>query len=139
MDDAVRRHRAGAAIAEAAALAPGAPAPTPLVATVGDVANTSFSAVEEREADALMMEALAAGGWSTGGLSATIADLGAKGARRRAAWLVQHPESGDRAEARARARKDGRINAPEFATRIRGPLDQPATAATGPAPATTTR
>jgi predicted Zn-dependent protease len=108
------------------------------VAAVGDVANTSFNAVEEREADDLMMEALAAGGWSTGGLSAVIADLGARGPRKRAAWLVQHPESGDRAEARARARKDGRINAPEFATRIRGPLDRPAAASTSTTPSTTT-
>ena len=138
VDDAVRRHRAGAAIAEATTLAAGAPAPTTLVAAVGDVANTSFDAVEEREADDLMMEALAAGGWSTGGLSAVIADLGARGPRKRAAWLVQHPESGDRAEARARARKDGRINAPEFASRILGPLDRPAGASSSTTPSATT-
>jgi hypothetical protein len=126
VDRAVARHRAAGVIAEAAGLAPGAPAPTTLVAALGDVANTTFSASEERAADDVMMEALAASGWSTGGLSAAIADLSAKGARKRAAWLVQHPESGDRAEARARARKDGRVNAPEFASRIRGPLDRPA-------------
>jgi beta-barrel assembly-enhancing protease len=126
IDDAVVRHRAASAIADVAALPPGTPAPPALVGALNDVASTTFSAAEERDADDVMMEALATAGWSTGGLSATIADLGAKGARKRAAWLVQHPESGDRAEARARARKDGRVNAPEFATRIRGPLDRPA-------------
>jgi len=108
-----------------------------VVSAIGDVANTTWSADEERAADDLMLEALGAAGWSTGGLSAAIADLSAKGSRKRAAWLVQHPESGDRAEARARARKDGRVNAPEFAQRIRGPLDRGTTTPSTPAPPTT--
>jgi len=137
VDRAVIRHRAGGAITEAAGLAAGAPAPTTVVSAIGDVANTTWSADEERAADDLMLEALGAAGWSTGGLSAAIADLSAKGSRKRAAWLVQHPESGDRAEARARARKDGRVNAPEFAQRIRGPLDRGTTTPSTPAPPTT--
>jgi hypothetical protein len=132
LDKAVERHRAGPAIAAAATLPPGAPSPPALVGALHDVAHTTFSASEERAADDVMMEALAVAGWSTGGLSATIADLSAKGARKRAAWLVQHPESGDRAEARTRAHRDGRVNAPEFAARIRGPLDRPLPPTTAP-------
>jgi hypothetical protein len=125
VDDTVFRLRADDEIASAASLREGVPAPRALISAMSDVAQSSFEIVEELEADRVMLEALGKAGWSNDGLNTFIADLISKGSRRRPAWLLQHPENGDRSEARVRARAEGRVNIPEFSTRIAGPLAVP--------------
>jgi hypothetical protein len=125
VDDTVFRLRADDELASAASLREGVPAPRALISALTDVAQSSFEILEEQEADRVMLEALGKAGWSNDGLNTFIADLIAKGSRRRPAWLLQHPENGDRSEARVRARAEGRVNIPEFTTRIAGPLAVP--------------
>jgi predicted Zn-dependent protease len=125
VDDTVFRLRADDEIASAASLREGVPAPRALISAMSDVAQSSFEIVEELDADRVMLEALGKAGWSNDGLNTFIADLISKGSRRRPAWLLQHPENGDRSEARVRARAEGRVNIPEFSTRIAGPLAVP--------------
>jgi hypothetical protein len=125
VDDTVFRLRADDEIASAASLREGVPAPRALVSALSDVAQSSFEILEELDADRVMLEALGRAGWSNDGLNTFIADLISKGSRRRPAWLLQHPENGDRSEARVRARAEGRVNIPEFSTRIAGPLAVP--------------
>ncbi len=131
VDNAVFRLRADDEIAQAASLGADAQAPRALVGALNEVTQSAFAVVEEIEADRVMMASLAKAGWSTDGLNTFMADLIAKGTRKRPAWLLQHPENGDRAEARIRARAEGRVNAAEFSDRIVGPLERQA--ATPPA------
>jgi predicted Zn-dependent protease len=126
VDDAVFRLRADDEIASAASLGADATTPRAIVSALNEVTQSSFSVLEETEADGVMLAALAKAGWSTDGLNTFIAELISKGTRKRPAWLLQHPENGDRAEARIRARADGRVNAAEFSDRIITPLERQA-------------